>query len=122
MTEQGEVIANKYGEPEIALRNLDALTCGAMLASLGKGTDHAFTAEHGATLSDLSARSMAAYRKLVYETDGFVDYYRAATPIAEIADLIGVDRDLVRLRLGFDFRAEGLVRRQHRRTRSHRTS
>ena len=86
-TEQGEVIANKYGEPEIALRNLDALTCGAMLASLGKGTDHAFTAEHGATLSDLSARSMAAYRKLVYETDGFVDYYRAATPIAEIADL-----------------------------------
>ena len=86
-TEQGEVIANKYGEPEIALRNLDALTCGAVLASLGQGTDHAFTAEHGATLSDLSARSMAAYRKLVYETDGFVDYYRAATPIAEIADL-----------------------------------
>ena len=86
-TEQGEVIANKYGEPEIALRNLDALTCGAMLASLGKGTDHAFTADHGATLSELSARSMAAYRQLVYETDGFVDYYRAATPIAEIADL-----------------------------------
>lgn len=86
-TEQGEVIANKYGEPEIALRNLDALTCGAVLASLGKGRDHVFTADHGATLSDLSARSMAAYRKLVYETDGFVDYYRAATPIAEIADL-----------------------------------
>ncbi len=86
-TEQGEVIANKYGEPEIALRNLDALTCGAVLASLGQSQDHAFTADHGATLSDLSARSMAAYRKLVYETDGFVDYYRAATPIAEIADL-----------------------------------
>ncbi|WP_370651890.1 phosphoenolpyruvate carboxylase [Brevundimonas sp.] len=86
-TEQGEVIANKYGEPEIALRNLDALTCGAVLASLGQGKDHVFTADHGATLSDLSARSMAAYRKLVYETDGFVDYYRAATPIAEIADL-----------------------------------
>ena len=62
-------------------------SCGAVLASLGQGRDQAFTAEHGATLSDLSARSMAAYRKLVYETDGFVDYYRAATPIAEIADL-----------------------------------
>ncbi|MDZ4373247.1 MAG: phosphoenolpyruvate carboxylase, partial [Phenylobacterium sp.] len=86
-TEQGEVIANKYGEPEIALRNLDALTCGAVLASLDQGKDHVFTADQGATLSDLSARSMAAYRKLVYETDGFVDYYRAATPIAEIADL-----------------------------------
>ena len=45
------------------------------------------TAEHGALLSDLSSASMAAYRKLVYETEGFVDYYRAATPIAEIADL-----------------------------------
>lgn len=86
-TEQGEVIANKYGEPEIALRNLDALTCGAVLASLGAGRDQSFTAEHGRMLSDLSARSMAAYRKLVYETEGFVDYYRAATPIAEIADL-----------------------------------
>ena len=86
-TEQGEVIANKYGEREIALRNLDALTCGAVLASLGQGRDQAFTAEHGATLSDLSARSMAAYRKLVYETEGFNAYYRAATPIAEIADL-----------------------------------
>jgi len=86
-TEQGEVIANKYGEPEIALRNLDALTCGAVLASLGKGRDQEYTAEHGALLSQLSSASMAAYRKLVYETEGFVDYYRAATPIAEIADL-----------------------------------
>ncbi|UQV19848.1 phosphoenolpyruvate carboxylase [Brevundimonas albigilva] len=86
-TEQGEVIANKYGEPEIALRNLDALTCGAVLASLGHGRDQEYTAEHGALLSDLSSASMAAYRKLVYETEGFVDYYRAATPIAEIADL-----------------------------------
>ncbi len=86
-TEQGEVIANKYGEPEIALRNLDALTCGAVLASLGQGRDQEYTAAHGALLSDLSSASMAAYRKLVYETDGFVDYYRAATPIAEIADL-----------------------------------
>ncbi|WP_349680727.1 phosphoenolpyruvate carboxylase [Brevundimonas sp. UBA7534] len=86
-TEQGEVIANKYGEPEIALRNLDALTCGAVLASLGHGRDQEYTAAHGALLSDLSSASMAAYRKLVYETEGFVDYYRAATPIAEIADL-----------------------------------
>jgi phosphoenolpyruvate carboxylase len=87
VTEQGEVIANKYGEPEVARRNLDALTCGVLLASLAPPPDAALTAKHGATLSKLSQASMSAYRALVYETDGFVDYFRAATPIAEIADL-----------------------------------
>jgi phosphoenolpyruvate carboxylase len=45
------------------------------------------TARHGATASALSQASMKAYRALVYETPGFVDYFRAATPIAEIAEL-----------------------------------
>lgn len=87
VTEQGEVIANKYGEPEVAQRNLDALTCGTLLASLGPQSDASYSAEHGATAARLSAASMKAYRALVYETPGFVDYFRAATPIAEIADL-----------------------------------
>lgn len=87
VTEQGEVIANKYGEPEVARRNLDALTCGVLLASLAPPPDAKLTAKHGATLSKLSQASMSAYRALVYETEGFVDYFRAATPIAEIADL-----------------------------------
>ncbi|TPW02618.1 MAG: phosphoenolpyruvate carboxylase, partial [bacterium] len=87
VTEQGEVIANKYGEPEVARRNLDALTCGVLLASLAPPPDAELTARHGPTLDRLSRASMSAYRALVYETDGFVDYFRAATPIAEIADL-----------------------------------
>jgi len=45
------------------------------------------TAKHGKTASALSVASMAAYRALVYETSGFVDYFRAATPINEIAEL-----------------------------------
>ncbi|MDP3657519.1 MAG: phosphoenolpyruvate carboxylase [Brevundimonas sp.] len=87
VTEQGEVIANKYGEPEVARRNLDALTCGVLLASLRPPADETFTGRHGETVAALSRASMAAYRGLVYETEGFVDYFRAATPIAEIADL-----------------------------------
>jgi phosphoenolpyruvate carboxylase len=35
----------------------------------------------------LSASSMQAYRKLIYETDGFTDYFFAATPVSEIAEL-----------------------------------
>ncbi len=87
ITEQGEVIANKYGEPDVARRNLDALTAGTLLASLAPPPDEAMTAKHGETASALSVASMAAYRALVYETPGFVDYFRAATPINEIAEL-----------------------------------
>jgi phosphoenolpyruvate carboxylase len=87
ITEQGEVIANKYGEPDVARRNLDALTAGTLLASLAPPPDEAMTAKHGATAQSLSRASMAAYRALVYETPGFVDYFRAATPINEIAEL-----------------------------------
>ena len=87
ITEQGEVIANKYGEPDVARRNLDALTAGTLIASLAPPPDEAMTAKHGGTASALSVASMAAYRALVYETPGFVDYFRAATPINEIAEL-----------------------------------
>ena len=87
ITEQGEVIANKYGEPDVARRNLDALTAGVLIASLAPPPDDALTVRHGPTASKLSQASMSAYRALVYETPGFVDYFRAATPIAELAEL-----------------------------------
>jgi phosphoenolpyruvate carboxylase len=87
ITEQGEVIANKYGEPDVARRNLDALTAGTLLASLTPPPDERLSSVHGATATALSRASMKAYRALVYETPGFVDYFRAATPIAEIAEL-----------------------------------
>ena len=87
ITEQGEVIANKYGEPDVARRNLDALTAGVLIASQAPPPDDELTARHGPTASKLSQASMTAYRSLVYETPGFVDYFRAATPIAELAEL-----------------------------------
>lgn len=87
ITEQGEVIANKYGEPQVAARNLDALTCGVLLNSLRPPADESLSERHGAAMAALSQASMAAYRAVVYETPGFTDYFRAATPIAEIADL-----------------------------------
>jgi phosphoenolpyruvate carboxylase len=38
-------------------------------------------------MEELSERAYHAYRNLVYETPGFTDYFFAATPIAEIAEL-----------------------------------
>jgi phosphoenolpyruvate carboxylase len=87
VTEQGEVIANKYGAPGVARRNLDALTCGVVLASLRKESGEGPAERYGDLVSALSQASMRAYRALVYETPGFIDYFRAATPISELSEL-----------------------------------
>ena len=86
LTEQGEVIASKYAHPEIGRRNLETLVAAMLEASLiqpAKPVPAAFLQAADA----ISQASMAAYRKLVYETPGFTDYFFSATPIREIADL-----------------------------------
>jgi phosphoenolpyruvate carboxylase len=87
ITEQGEVVANKYADPELARQSLETLTAGVVLASLRKTTPQAVTAPNAKVMEALSQGSMAAYRALVYETPAFVDYFYGATPISEIADL-----------------------------------
>jgi phosphoenolpyruvate carboxylase len=86
LTEQGEVIASKYAHPEIGRRNLETLVAATLEASLLNPTKSAPKAFLDAA-DQISAASMAAYRKLVYETAGFTDYFFAATPIREIAEL-----------------------------------
>ena len=86
LTEQGEVINAKYANHDIGRRNLETLMAAALEATLcadSKPPPDEFLAAADA----LSTASMAAYRKLVYETPGFVDYFFSATPIAEIAEL-----------------------------------
>ncbi|MEY2690426.1 MAG: hypothetical protein RL375_4626, partial [Pseudomonadota bacterium] len=86
LTEQGEVIASKYANPEIGLRNLETLVAATLEATLLHPTQSAPKGFLEAA-AELSNASMAAYRKLVYETDGFTDYFFSATPIREIAEL-----------------------------------
>ncbi len=87
ITEQGEVVANKYGDPAVARMNLDALTCGVVLASLDERPDPDSFEDRQSLMQTLSEASRSAYRALVYETPGFADYFHAATPIAEISEL-----------------------------------
>ncbi len=86
VTEQGEVIASKYANPEIGRRNLETLVAATLEATLLTPTKAAPQSFLDAA-SDLSALSMKAYRSLVYDTPGFADYFFAATPIREIAGL-----------------------------------
>ncbi|MGA8516513.1 MAG: phosphoenolpyruvate carboxylase, partial [Burkholderiaceae bacterium] len=86
VTEQGEVIASKYANPEIGRRNLETLVAATLEATLLTPTKSA-PQSFLDTATELSRLSMQAYRKLVYETPGFTDYFFAATPIREIAGL-----------------------------------
>jgi len=86
LTEQGEVIASKYANPEIGRRNLETLVAATLEATLLQPTKPAAAAYLQAA-EELSRASMGAYRALVYETPGFADYFFGATPIREIAEL-----------------------------------
>ncbi|HEV7386742.1 MAG TPA: phosphoenolpyruvate carboxylase, partial [Phenylobacterium sp.] len=88
ITEQGEVVANKYADPELARQSLETITAGVVLASLRSAAAvEQLPAGRSAKIDKLSQAAMGAYRALVYETPGFVDYFYGATPISEIADL-----------------------------------
>ena len=88
ITEQGEVIAAKYGNRESAAINLEAMASATLLASLEPESlpekDYARYAEAMAAISDKAFR---VYRDLVYGTEGFRTFFRQMTPIAEIAEL-----------------------------------
>lgn len=88
ITEQGEVIAAKYGSLEAAASNLESMASATLLATLEPQQILDSDATRFANAMDsLSANAFAAYRGLVYGTPGFVDLFRQMTPISEIAAL-----------------------------------
>ncbi len=86
LTEQGEVIASKYANPEIGRRNLETLVAATLEATL-LPEKLAVPQRFLDAAAAINEASMAAYRSLVYDTPGFVDYFFDATPIREIAEL-----------------------------------
>ncbi|PAF47824.1 phosphoenolpyruvate carboxylase [Helicobacter sp. 12S02634-8] len=99
-TEQGEVISSKYLNPKSAQFNL-ASTMGALLK---KSTYDSFCSGEAPNIKtsqnichidtlqwqmmgQISQTSYQTYRKLVYETQGFIDYFKLATPISFIQQL-----------------------------------
>jgi phosphoenolpyruvate carboxylase len=87
VTEQGEVIAAKYGNPDIGRRNLETLVAATLEATLLPERGDAPRPAFLAAMDGLSARAFSAYRQLVYETPGFERYFWESTVISEIAEL-----------------------------------
>jgi len=90
ITEQGEVIAIKYGSIESAVFHLERILAATLEASL---PDNQLSVARevpktwSQAMAELAETSRAAYRSLVYETHGFVDTFYAMTPIEELAAL-----------------------------------
>jgi phosphoenolpyruvate carboxylase len=87
ITEQGEVIASKYANPELGRRNLEILAAATLEATLLAHEHDAPRPEFLAAMEELSTTAFAAYRHMVYETPGFEQYFWESTVIAEIAAL-----------------------------------
>jgi phosphoenolpyruvate carboxylase len=85
ITEQGEVIAAKYSNPELGRRNLETLAAATLEATLNP--ERAPRPQYLAAMEELSANAYRAYRNLVYETAGFERYFWESTVIGEIANL-----------------------------------
>ena len=83
ITEQGEVISLKYANPAIAERNLEQLVTAVLHAHLlhFRRVEAEQIPEWEKHAQELAASSRAFYRQLVYETPGFVSYFRQATPM-----------------------------------------
>ncbi len=84
ITEQGEVVSQKYAHPTVAKRNLEQLISAVVYSNLVTGRQ----AKHNPKLkiweerlNILSESSLVFYRKLVFETPGFLQFYHQATPI-----------------------------------------
>ncbi|WP_417748788.1 phosphoenolpyruvate carboxylase [Rosistilla oblonga] len=84
LTEQGEVLADRYDDQAIAHRHLEQVVWSSLLAA-----DHAQRSPEPAWIDclDSAARvSLAHYRELL-EADDFVAFFRDTTPLTEIEQL-----------------------------------
>ena len=94
-TEQGEVISFRYSLPAIAHRHLEQIVSACLLATASPN-ERDFDSEYEEVMEKLADNSRQAYRKLVYETPGFWEFYTQATPIDHISLLPIASRPVYR--------------------------
>lgn len=86
MTEQGEMIADRYGHPAIAERHLEQVLDAVLRTSFPDNAENLDPAWLG-VLDILAESARRHYRSLVYDTPEFLTYFEQATCIGEIAEL-----------------------------------
>ena len=88
LTEQGEIIASRYSNPDLAHRHLEQIVNAVLMASAPSAREQVkVPAMWREALDRMSAVGQRAYRELVYETPGFIQFWQQATPLDEIKRL-----------------------------------
>ena len=87
LTEQGETIQAKYADARVGRHHLELLVAAMLQASLLARRAPRSHARFEAAVEEIAGHAHRAYRALVYETDGFAEFFFSATPIAEIMEL-----------------------------------
>ena len=99
VTEQGEIIASRYANPVLAHRHLEQIVNAVLLASAPQKEAPIPTGWRTA-LDAMSGASLRAYRGLVYDSPGFIDFWQSATPLDEIKRLSIGSRPAARAKAG----------------------
>ena len=88
LTEQGEMISAKFADPERARQNLEALVAAAVESAVLHGWHTDDVAPRFVEIAEqLTVTSQAAYRRLVYDTPSFVEWFRHITPVVELSTM-----------------------------------
>jgi phosphoenolpyruvate carboxylase len=85
VTVQGEMIQAEFGLVGIALRTLEVYTTATLDATLTPSP--APREEWRQAMQRMAESSARGYRRVVYETPQFVEYFRAATPEVELGEI-----------------------------------
>ncbi len=101
MTEQGEVIAYRYSNLDIAQRHLNQVLHAVLVAS-GAPSITTVEDEWRAAMETLAETGRRAFRAFVYETSDFMAYWQQSTPIRELSALPIGSRPVKRQKGGFE--------------------
>lgn len=86
ITEQGEVISDRFSNLDIARRHLEEV-CHAVITTTIEPPVEEKEAAWAAVMAEMSQAAYRAYRSLIYETPGFAEYFAQATPIEALTYL-----------------------------------
>jgi phosphoenolpyruvate carboxylase len=87
LTEQGEVIAARYSNWELAHRHLEQLIHAVLVASSPAKAKIELPSVWRVAMDQMSQTAHKMYRELVYENPNFIEFWQTATPLDEIKRL-----------------------------------